>query len=89
MLFFHFFPRGMAEALDSANWPALLGIEELAWVVPAKSAGSSRRRTETARPRGAGPSLRYKRLIELTGGISTDHLGAEVALRNIVEIRSR
>ena len=36
LLFFHFFPRGMAEILEPANWPARFGIEELAWIAPAR-----------------------------------------------------
>lgn len=57
LLFFHFFPRGLAEILDPANWPSLFGIEELAWVVPAKSTGMSR--PERKRPDRGGPGRLY------------------------------
>lgn len=49
LLFFHFYPRGMAEILKPANWPALFGIEELGWVVPAKSTRDARGRARPAR----------------------------------------
>lgn len=38
LLFFHFLPAGMNEIAKPKNWPRLFGVQELAWVVEARSA---------------------------------------------------